>query len=291
MSLVHDWDEVESFVGLLDDLKAEAEAARQSGADRRSLEARQEACYHNLLKPALLQSYRYLRELIAHLAVIDRDIVAKFAIPGYQTVEARQTDRRLTIDSSENVKRLSLHLSYSTGELRFSVTPLEKANSTREFFETERVPYSDWPARDRGNAIVGLNFLVDQMRIGGGIELVADTANSCIRLGVRNIQGFAQESRAVAPQRIDDEWLDRLGRYILGEGNHPEHTRLDEDVRAKLRARIAEEKAAQAKELTTLDEEAKKVEVESSPRAKVGSAVRRVFCGVRRRSTTKDRDS
>jgi len=290
LSLAHDCDEMDSAVGLLDDLKAEAEEARQSDVDRRSMKARQEACYHEVLKPALLHCYRYLQELIAQLAVIDREIAAEFVIPGYGAVVARQTDRKLTIDSSENINRLSLRLSYSIDELRFSTTPLEKANAAREFFETQRMPFSDWPIRDRDNRIVGLNFLVNDMQIGGGIELLADAVNGCIQLGAYNVQGFAQESSAVAPQRIDDEWLDRLGRYILGQADHPEHKQLDDSIRAQLRARIAREKAAQAEELARLDQEAKQLDVESSPRAKVEGAMRGLLRGVKRRSTAVDPD-
>ncbi len=282
---------MDGTVGLLDDLRAEAEAARQSGADRRPLQTRQEAYYHDTLKPALRHCCGYMQELIAQLAVIDRDIVAKFMIPGYQAVAARQTDRKLTIDSSENMKRLSLRLSYSIDELRFAAKPLEKANTTREFFETQRMPFSDWPIRGTDNSIIGLNFLVNEVQIVGGVELVADVANGCIQLGVYNVQGFDHESSAVAAQRIDDEWLDRLGHYILGQGDHPERMQLDDSIRAELRARIAEEKAMQAEELARLEREAGQLDVESSPRAKVESAVRRVLRGVKRRSNAMDPDS
>ncbi|MCB1772335.1 MAG: hypothetical protein KDI88_01850 [Gammaproteobacteria bacterium] len=278
-------------MGLLDDLKAEAEQVKRSNEDRRSLEARQQAFYLDEIRPALRRGYGYLQELVAQLAVIDRDIGTAFGIPGYKEVPARQVERQLTVDSLENVTRLNVRLGYVVDELRFGVMPLDQAQEARAFFETRRVPFSDWPVRDRDNSIVGLNFLVNEMRIDGGIELLADIAGGCVRLGVYNVQGFGQESSAIAPQRIDDEWLDRLGRYLLCQGDHPERTQLDERVRADLRARIAEEKAAEAEELARLEQEAARLEAESSGRARIENAVRRVLRGVRRRSGSEVFDS
>ena len=45
-------------MGLLDDLKSEAELARLNAADLRSAEARQQAFYEEHTKPALLSAYR-----------------------------------------------------------------------------------------------------------------------------------------------------------------------------------------------------------------------------------------
>jgi hypothetical protein len=275
-------------VGLLDELKAEAEKAKRGDDDRRTLEERQRAFYRDAIKPALLRGYGYLQELVAQLAVIEREISTGFDIPGYREVPARQLDRHLTIDSLENLTRLNLRLNYVVDELRFGAMPLEKAQEARTFFETQRVPFSDWPIRDRDNSIAGLNFLVNEMRIAGGIELMADVAGGCVRLGVFNVQGFGHESSIIAPHRIDDEWLDRLGRYLLCQGEHPERTRLDERTRADLRARIAEEKAAEAEERARLELEAVRQEAESSGRARIEHAVRRMLRGVKRRSIVTD---
>jgi hypothetical protein len=272
-------------VGLLDELKAEAEQARRSQADRRSAEARQKACYEEQLKPALTAVYRYLQELLEQLAAVERDTVTEFLIPGYACVPARQVERKVTIDSIDRLSRVGLRLVYEVDEMRFGVSPLDRAHEARAFFETQRVPFSDWPIRDRDNSIVGLNFLVNTLRLDAGIDFAADRANGCLLIETYNVQGFAHETDRVRPERLDDDWLDRLGRYLLCEGPHPERTQLDEGLRADLRARMEAEQAEREAELARLEEEARRLEAESSRRARVERALRRVFDRVGRRPT------
>lgn len=270
-------------MGLLDDLKAEAEQARLGEADRKSRKARQEAYYQECLKPAMLGVHRYLQELLDQLRLLDREIQSEFSIPGYQPVVAAQWDRKVTIDSLDQLSHIGLRLTYGIDELKFSTMPLERAREARDFFETQRTPFSDWPIRDHDNSIVGLNFLVSRMRIEGGIDLRVDRSEGCIQVSTFNVQGFGDETDHMQPEGLDDDWLDRLGRYIVCEGEHPNRMQIDENLKADIRGRLESERLAQAEELARMDRQAQLLAAESTGRARLESTLKRIISKVRSR--------
>lgn len=270
-------------MGLLDDLKSEAERVRQSDADRRSAEARQQAFYAKHTRPALLAVYRYLQDLLEQLAYLNREITAEFTIPGYRPVKAAQVERKLTIDSLENLTHLTLSITFGIDELKFSVLPLDRARDTREFFETQRMPFSDWPIRDHGNTIVGLNFLLNSIKINGGIDLRADKPNCRVKMSSFNMQGFKHQTDLIPVSRINAVWLDKLGRFLIGQSEDPNRTEVSEEYRAALRAEIGRQRRDEELEIARREEEERRLVKERDNTTRIARALRTAMNTIKRR--------
>lgn len=264
-------------MGLLDDLKSEAERARQSDADRRSAEARQQAFYEEHLRPALLAVYRYLQDLLEQLSCLNREVTAEFMIPGHRPVAATQIERKLTIDSLENLAHLTLGITFGIEELKFQVMPLDKARTTREFFETHKMPFSDWPIRDHSNVIVGLNFLLNQLKINGRIDLRADKPNGRLKMSTFNVRGFNSQTDFLPASRIDDAWLDKLGRFVIGQIEDPNRTEVTDAYRTALRAKIDREKRDEELEILRREEAERRRAIESNQKTRIERALRTVL--------------
>ena len=110
----------------LDNQKAEAEAAKQSDADRRSLKTRQAAGGHERLKPALLNCYRYLQELIAQR--VDRQLMTEC----YVGRGGNRPRRAPILTVLHKDWSLETHPVGSEAFSRAAVAPLEFAHRSRE---------------------------------------------------------------------------------------------------------------------------------------------------------------
>lgn len=246
-------------MGLLDDLKQEADRIRAEGEQHRSSQAQNEAFYREKIKPALLRVLDYQIELLAQLEVIQPEIRGEFAIPGLQRpLQLLQSLPTLSVDSRDNIKSTGLALEYAQDQLEFSVSPREAAEETRAFLDQQRQQFSDWPLRGVDGSISGLHFSVFTFRVPAFIELSADIDDQRIAFTSSNIRGYHQQVDYLHPDVIDSEWLDGLGRYLLDQGPSPFVQHLEEADRDHIRRRLAEEKAQREQELAEAEREAAK---------------------------------
>ena len=268
-------------MGLLDDLKGEAEQLQANAASDRSKVAQQEAYYREHTKPALLNVYRYLQELLEQLEILDKEVKADFLIPGYKAVSAQQIARKININSLENLSHISLRITFAIDELQFSVMPLDKAGDTRKFFENHRMPFSDWPIRDNDNSISGLNFLVNNLEISGGIDLQADKASQQITMTAFNVQGFKHLKSKITVERIDQGWLDRLGHFVIGEIEDPNRTEVSDEFRSALREKMEAEKRDAEETILRWEEEERRQAEQNSKAARLEKAMNSVLGRIR----------
>lgn len=261
-------------MGLLDDLKQEAERIRAEGEDDRSSQAQREAYYREAIKPALLRVLDYLIELLEQLEVIAPQIDGEFDLPGYRhTIQARQSLPSLILDSRDNIKVTGLSLQYTVDNLEFTVSPRDQAEDTRAFLNDSRQTFSDWPMRSIEGEIIGLHFSLARLQIPAFLEISADIDNQRIRFSSSNIRGFHQQVDYLSPDRIDAAWLDRLGRYLLGQGPSPVRLELPEEERAALQRMVEQDKAQRERELA----EAERLLREEEEAARLPNRVRKLM--------------
>lgn len=241
-------------MGLLDDLKQEAERIRAEGEESRSVQARREAFYRNETKPALLRILDFLIALLEQIEVIAPEIHGQFRLPGYRSeIQALQSLPSLILDSRDNIKTTGLSLKYTRDNLDFTVSPRDKADDTRAFLSEARQTFSDWPVRAIDGEIAGLHFSIARLQIPAFLEISADIDNQRIRFVSSNIRSFHRQVDYLSPGSIDEDWLDRLGLYLLGQGPSPARLELANEERAALQRMIEEEKAQRERELAEAD--------------------------------------
>lgn len=267
-------------MGLLDELKQEAERVRAKGEEDRSSQAQREAYYRQEIKPALLRVLDYLVELLEQLEVIAPEIHGEFQLPGYRhPIRARQSLPALILDSRDNIQHTGLSLKYTVDDLEFTVSPRDKAEETRAFLNDTRQTFSDWPMRSVEGEIVGLTFALARLQIPAFLEISADIDRHRIRFASSNIRDFQQQVDYLSPSAIDADWLDRLGRYLLGQGPSPVRLELPEAERAELQRKVAQEKARREQELAEAEQRLQAEEEE----ARLSNRVRRLMDQVKGR--------
>lgn len=265
-------------MGVLDDLKREAERVRAQDEDERARRAGQEAFYRSDLKPAMLRIVNYLVELLNQLKVIQPEIRGQFQVPGCKTpVPALQSLPVLTLDSRDDITRASLRMEYGIDNLRFSVTPRPEAEEARAFLMEAGQEFSDWPVRAPGDEIIGLSFAIDRFRLPALLDIAADVEQGRLVFTSIDIRSFHHEKDFVTPDSVTGEWLDRLGLYLLGQGPTPVRLQLAEEARVELQRKVAQDRAQRERELA----EAERLLREQEEAAKLHNRVRRLLGSVK----------
>lgn len=228
--------------GILGDLKKEADLARQAKEAEEARLARLDAIYREALCPRLLEIHRYLYELLEQLNTLSWKVQAEYQIPVIgKVVDLFQEGYRVHIDNMDTPKRVVLTFACRVPDERRYSVEVGKADEVHQFFVSQQTKYMDWPVRGPTGQI---NEIIYQARLQVMVALMfqADIAKSRIVVGVSNMEGIASQRHEYRPEEIDEEWLDRLGNYILRKIDTIAKQYITEEERQALRAKLAVEK-------------------------------------------------
>lgn len=272
-------------MGLLDDLKNEAEKIKESGARRETEQARREQHYQTRITPALKQIYHYLRELLDQLAIIQPEIGMHYRLPNSEPVPMIRTDVQLTIDSLNRPTRISMPTTYTCGELKFAVLSTNKAAETRQFLESLRCQFSDWPVRGRSNQIEGIRFVVPELQIHGGIEIGVDREKQQIVVEIARMGEIEQQRTHLATEDVTDDWLDKLGRFVVGEASAPTQLEIDDHHKETIRAMLADRQREAEAEMAQMAAAIEKEDEKDGISGKLKSAMEGLVDRIRRKQS------
>jgi hypothetical protein len=236
-------------MSLLDELKQQAEQ-RQTDGGATAIQARREAFYQEHLRPRLHAILNYLGELTEQLKLVDPDVRHDYRLPGIgEALGLRQGGYIVHADSTDQTRQIRLRFHcLAEREQEYAVRPKAMAAETREFLETQRMRYAEWPIRDNEQRIVGINF---QLRVKVEINFLfqALPEQGGIRMAVLNFYEFGAETSLVKPERITDQWLDNLGNYLLRRHQKLHNLEIEESDRETIRQKLIEERRARQQEL------------------------------------------
>jgi hypothetical protein len=232
-------------VGLLDDLRREADLAREAKETEAARQAELQKIYRSEMAPRLAGIYRYLTEMIEHLETVGWVVEAAYGIPGVGRVEnLRQGDYRLYIDSHESPRKITLQFACGAKEERKFSLQAAEAEEFRQFLVGHQVAFSEWPLRDNRGQINGTAFQV-KLRVKAGVLFEADIPSSRVRVVSHNVEGLSRREYLFGYAAVDDSWLDELGHYLLRKKDVLGGRQLSEAARERLRQLAAEQARAE----------------------------------------------
>ncbi|TAN53173.1 MAG: serine/threonine protein kinase [Methylococcaceae bacterium] len=229
--------------GILGDLKKEAEQARQAKEAEADRQARLEEVYRRELCPRLLAIHGYLFDLVEQLNTLSWTVTAEYEFPGIGKVGGlKQEDYRIRIDSTDSPKRVVLTFVCRAPEERRYGVSFDKSDETHKFFVTQQIKYIDWPVRTPSGQTQEIIYQA-RLQIMVTIMCQADIAKSKLVVTVANLDGVSAKRHEFDAEEIDEEWLDKLGNYILRKLDNFGKMYITDDERRKLREHLAQEKA------------------------------------------------
>lgn len=228
--------------GILGDLRKEADQARLLKEAEAARLAKLEEIYRNELCPRLLSIHGYLFDLVEQLKTLSWSVETEYDFPGIGKVAGlAQENYRVHIDSMDNPKRVVLTFTCRAPDERRYAVETSKADETHKFFVSQQIKHMDWPARNIAGQIKETIFQA-RLQIQVAVVCHADIAKSKIVVGVTNMEGISTQRHEYKYTEIDEEWLDRMGNYVLRKLDSIGKIYITEEERQALRAHLARER-------------------------------------------------
>jgi hypothetical protein len=236
-------------VGLLDDLKKEADQALRAKEAEKARQAELERVYRTEIAPRLIKIHRYLNELTGHLQTVGRVIEIGYDLPGLGRLEnLRQDNYRLFIDGHEAPRKVTFQCDCTLPDEKSFEVSQTAADETRRFLVSQQCLFTEWPIRDARQQITGFMFRV-KVQVRAGLLFEADIENSRIRVVSHHFEELTTRPYHFGYANVNDEWLDGLGRYVLRQKKILGDLPLSEEARARIRRLAEEQKARQLQEV------------------------------------------
>ncbi|UCD30834.1 MAG: hypothetical protein JSV38_08365 [Desulfobacterales bacterium] len=265
-------------MGLLDELKNQAEEEKATEEEMASRQAEGEQFYEEELQPRLLKTFEFFNQLTQHLAALKTETIVDYPLlPGGGTVALRQGGYKVLIDSSKAPKKIDFMLECTFDKpVEFEIESGMAVQGQIDLYERYGMCYQREEKKGPGGQIVSAKFVLDgSLPLKATIEADVDAGD--IKLTIRN---FSQPGYIKYPLKVDqfnDAFLDQLGGFIIRkEASLFGSQELSEEAKQKLRQKIIEEQKMreheleEAERLRNEEEAAEKVNADSqSPAAKV----------------------
>lgn len=227
-------------MGLLDDLKREADQAREAKDAAAARRAELEEVYRAEIAPRLLDIHRYLTEMIDNLEAAQWTIDMAYEIPGLGRIDRlRQGGYRVFIDGHGTPKKITLECECGLPEERKFTVAAAKADEFRQFLISHQSTFTEWPARDGQQSLV----FQTRLKVRAGLTFEADIAASRVHVTSYNFEGLTVRQYPTGYAQVDAAWLDELGHYLLRRKTVLGGLEISEEARLRLRRRAEAEKA------------------------------------------------
>jgi PilZ domain-containing protein len=180
-----------------------------------------------LLSQALKVAYRYLKDLSDQLNVIRPAYAKTYVVPGVpefarlEWEEGRADFRTRDVTPILNYyDRVSLRFRISANrELKFAKEWPEN-EKLKQFLEEAGVTFTAHDMFNERGATEGSKFIVT-CEVKASVLLYTERDLGKVLLRASNVSGFGSLSQLIAPEAINEEALDELAGFILGEQRGP----------------------------------------------------------------------
>ena len=210
-------------MGLLDDLKKQAEARLQQVPSVREGELEKHA-YSQPVHHALKAASTYLSELAQSLNVVKPDVRRQYYLEGsakFSNLLQRDytaRDRRRTVGGNDYLLDVSLHFFCVGNESLTFEKETRQANMIKEYLWAYSLPFQDRDVRDDNGRIVR-SIITVSGKVPSSVTLVGDWDSGEFELKLRNVELLGEVNQAFDVGDINRDFFEEIGKLVLGQPN------------------------------------------------------------------------
>lgn len=240
-------------MGLLDDLRNQAEGKRSAEEEEAARRAEREQYYQEKMLPRMIKAYQFFNEFVEHLNYIQLKTIINYPLlPDGAPQSLRQEGYKVVIDSSKALKRID----FSMEGVLDAPVPFEIFGKDAVLKHADRIErYSFRHDRKDKKDPTSMELVAAKFTLLGPLPLKitveANVDTSQIIVTVRNFKepGFTKYNLTV--EQFSDEFLDQLGKFVLRQEDRlfGKSEELSEEARKKLRDRMIVEARIRQQEL------------------------------------------
>lgn len=232
-------------MGLLDELKKEAEAVQQERNREVDASQAKHELIENELRPRMRELYSYFKELRDQLEVLDPDIHIDCEVEGMGTLRGlRQGKYRIATDDPQALDSFTFHYACEKpGRVEIRKPDRGAVERQREFLWSQNLRFQVRDSQKDGSGL----FLLDAF-VPVSIEFSIDAERGGIALRLRNVHGLGVMRHLFSADRLDKDFTEELAKVVLGKPNRFNELTgnvLPDEFRTQLRQQVEREKAGQ----------------------------------------------
>jgi hypothetical protein len=241
-------------MGLLDDLKKQADAKKATEQQAALSQQEREQYYQDVLHPGMLNIYNYLNEMISHLNYLEQPTTAQYPLlPGKEKLDLNQGYYKIVIDSTQTTKNITLSFECQFPNLlEVNVEGKDRIEDYTDTLNNYKVRYERRDKKDEDFKLVEACFKVEGP-VFASVTFAGDVEQSRINLFLRNVEKPGLVKHVLKSDHLHDEFLDRLAKYLIRESD--DFLKLDIDESAKQQIRKNLQAANQQREQELIEAE------------------------------------
>ena len=236
-------------MGLLDDLKKEAEKKEAQQQEQGVELQSQEDYYEQLLKPAMRRAHEYFVELVDTLNTVKPDVTAPYPVDPEKgrPIGLKHGGYSFVSDDEESPRKFIVACDCALEErLEFYVQTKAAVDRYSALLDSHNFPYFTKNELDEAHEVVNAGFVLEgPLRLQ--IRFIASAENKCIYVDLYNLDPQPKKRYKLPPEKLTDALLDRLARILMHEETQLVETRISDETRAELSRKVEEEKRRVAK--------------------------------------------
>jgi hypothetical protein len=247
-------------MGLLDDLRNQAEGKKAADEEAAARKAEREQYYQEKTLPRMIKAYQFFNEFVEHLNYIKLETIAYYPLlPNGGPQPLRQEGYNVVIDSSKALKRIDFSMEgVLDTPLQFEIFGKDAVQKHADRIERYGFRHERKDRKDPASMeLIGAKFIL-QGPLPLKVTIEADVDAKRINMTIRNFKepGFTKYNLTV--EQFSDEFLDQLGKFVLRQEDRlfGKNEELSEEAKKKLRDRMIVE--ARIRELEMIEAEARR---------------------------------
>ncbi len=202
-------------MGLLDDLRNQADNQRENEAADADRQAKLEAYYKETMQPRMVKAFQYFTEFVKHLNYIKLETFVEYPLlPKGVPQRLQQQNYKVVIDSSKALKEIKFTMECVLD----SPVEFEVFGKDAVLLQVDKIKsYAfrhECKTRTVNQEINMAKFILEGP-LPLAVNINADVSESKIRLELRNFNEPGYAKYVLTAEEFNDEFLDRLAKFVI----------------------------------------------------------------------------
>jgi hypothetical protein len=206
-------------MGLLDDLKKQAEQVKTQQLSEQALRAES----LKLVEQKMKQAFQYVHELLKQLAVLKPVNPTLFAMPGIadlkdlQYIESFIDYRKTSLHDTEVFDLITFYIRWGVpGKIVVERDMPAAAQKARDVLYGGGIKFTEEELKNERRVAVGWRLTADSSLVTD-VRIKADHRQARLQMNSRNLLRLGPDDFVVPAQDVDEPWLEDFAMTLLGQ--------------------------------------------------------------------------
>lgn len=248
-------------MGLLDDLKNQAENLQAKEQAGEGGSGQKTDFYNNQIHPRMVEIFGFLKELTKNLNIIKPETIIEYPIlPGGQKQTFRQGEYKVEVDNHQQIKEVKLSFKAELEKpITLRVKGEDNVKKQTELLASYKILTHRKDFKDNNYKHTHSDFIIEGP-VNITVQFVGDVEASSLQLYLSNFETPGVVKRNLDIKNINQEFLDKFGRYILREDNKLFSLDISEKDKQAIREMVEKERAKREQEIAEMERQAREEE-------------------------------